>query len=340
MRLNERAYSLVKHLMENHPEEIILHSVTEFAEVIDCGIGLRGGLQLGLDLAEICLAGLAKVSLTSQYHPNFIPVSTDSENTLHPLPTQTNRDSHLSELQIEVRTDFPVKACLASQYAGWQLTSGKYFAMGSGPMRAAYAKEPIFSDIGGETEQPTVVIGILETGKLPPEDLIREMKAKLPASVEKLILLVAPAASIAGTIQVVARCLETALHQLHEKKFPLDTIVSGYGIAPLPPIAKSEIQAIGWTNDAILYGGRVHLWCSADDSLIQKIGPQIVAPSSKDYGKPFVELFKQVNYQFYQIDSALFAPAQVVIHSLSSAKTYSYGHVNLPLLHQSFGGSQ
>ena len=42
---------------------------------------------------------------------------------------------------VQVASDDPVLACMASQYAGWQVSVGKYFAMGSGPMRAAYGKE-------------------------------------------------------------------------------------------------------------------------------------------------------------------------------------------------------
>ena len=37
---------------------------------------------------------------------------------------------------VQVVTDHPVQSCLASQYAGWAISEGKYFAMGSGPMRA------------------------------------------------------------------------------------------------------------------------------------------------------------------------------------------------------------
>ena len=45
-------------------------------------------------------------------------------------------------------------------------------------------------------------------------------------SAENLTLAVAPASSIAGTTQVVARSLETALHKLHELKFDLNQVVS------------------------------------------------------------------------------------------------------------------
>ncbi len=50
---------------------------------------------------------------------------------------------------------------MASQYAGWQISVGKYFAMGSGPMRAAYGKEEIFDHIPGR-ERPAAAVGVFE----------------------------------------------------------------------------------------------------------------------------------------------------------------------------------
>ena len=161
---------------------------------------------------------------------------------------------------IQVFSDDPVRACLASQYAGWQIKTDKYFAMGSGPIRAAYGKEAIFDHLPNGREQPPVAVGVLESRKHPTQEVIAYLVDRLPSSVERITLVVAPASSIAGTIQVVARSLETALHKLHELHFDLSQIVSGYGVAPLPPIASDEIRGIGWTNDAILYGGRVVLW--------------------------------------------------------------------------------
>src|SRR5439155_16234806 len=87
----------------------------------------------------------------------------------------------------------------------------------------------------------------------------------LGLAANKITLLAAPAASLAGNLQVVARSLETALHKLHELKFDLNQVVAGFGSAPLPPVARDELGAIGRTNDAILYGGRVNLWVQAED---------------------------------------------------------------------------
>src|SRR5947208_2723678 len=125
----------------------------------------------------------------------------------------------------------------------------------------------------------------------PTEEVVAHPSGKRGLAPDKLTLLVAPTASLAGTVQVVARSLETALHKLHELKFDLGQVVSGFGTAPLPPPAQDDLAAVGRTNDAILYGGRVHLWVRADDGQLEAVGPQVPASASRDYGLPFAELF-------------------------------------------------
>src|SRR5262245_3351238 len=205
------------------------------ARVIDCGIKSAGTLQAGLGLARVCLADLASVSL--------VPGEVDGKPCPH----------------VQVWSDQPVQACMASQYAGWQLQLGKFFAMGSGPMRATWGKEELFTQIPGR-ERASVAVGVLETRKLPTEEVVTHLCQQLGLEPAALTLLVAPASSMAGTLQVVARSVETALHKLHELKFDLVQVVSAQGWAPLPPVVPDEIGAIGRTNDAILYGGRVVLW--------------------------------------------------------------------------------
>src|SRR3954469_10890892 len=131
---------------------------------------------------------------------------------------------------MQVYSDDPVRACLASQYAGWQISVGKFFAMGSGPMRAHYGKEELFDHIPGRETAP-VAVGVLEGRKLPSDEVIAWLSERLQLPAEKLTLVIAPTASIAGTLQVVARSLETALHKLHELKFDVNQIVSGFGTA-------------------------------------------------------------------------------------------------------------
>ncbi len=310
--LNERALRLADHLAAATAAlRIQAHTTAAGARILDCGIKTPGGLQAGLGLARVCLSGQAEVAL----------VPGEVAGIACPL--------------VQVTSDAPVLACMASQYAGWQISVGKFFAMGSGPMRAAYGKEELFSDIPGN-EQAPVAVGCLETRKLP-DDAVADYIAQalgLPAS--KITLLAAPAASIAGTLQVVARSLETALHKLHELKFDLNQVVSGIGSAPLPPVAKDELGAIGRTNDAILYGGRVVLWVRTTDDQIAQIGPQVPASASSDYGAPFAAIFERYHQDFYKIDPMLFSPAEVVFHNLATGRAWAFGRTLPEVLHRSF----
>src|SRR5439155_5470959 len=131
-------------------------------------------------------------------------------------------------------------------------------------------------------------------------------------------LLVAPCASLAGSVQVVARSLETALHKMHEIGFDLKNVVSGYGIAPLPPIAADEIGAIGRTNDAILYGGLVTVWLRDEDDRLAELGPKIPSSASGDHGAPFAEIFERYGRDFYKIDKQLFSPAVIALVNLKT----------------------
>jgi methenyltetrahydromethanopterin cyclohydrolase len=224
---------------------------------------------------------------------------------------------------------------MASQYAGWQVTVGKFFGMGSGPMRAHYGKEELFDTVPGR-EQAPVAVGVLETRKLPPEEVIHHLSEKLALPATKLTLLAAPAYSMAGNLQVVARSLETALHKLHELKFDLGQVLSGFGTAPLPPVAKDELSAIGRTNDAILYGGRVTIWVRADDEQLAEVGAKVPSTSSPDHGAPFAEIFARYDKDFYKIDPMLFSPAQVIFHNLKSGKSHVFGRLEPEVLRRAF----
>jgi methenyltetrahydromethanopterin cyclohydrolase len=312
--LNERALRLADYMASTASSlRIQVQTTPAGARLLDCGIGTPGGLQAGLALARVCMAGLAEVSL----------VPTEVAGVVLPL--------------VQVHSDQPVLACMAAQYAGWQITVGKYFAMGSGPMRAAYGKEELFEHIPGR-EQPPVAVGALETRKLPDDSVVQYLSQSLKLPPNKLTLLAAPAASMAGNLQVVARALETTLHKLHELKFDLNKIVSGFGSAPLPPVAKDELGAIGRTNDAILYGGRVVLWVQADDAELAEVGPRVPAAASPDYGAPFASIFARYQNDFYKIDPMLFSPAEVVLSNLRTGRAFAFGRPRPEVLYRSFFG--
>jgi len=278
------------------------------ARIIDCGVTVSGSLEAGLLLARLCLADRATVSIQ---------------------PAENGP-------AVQVFSDDPVRACLASQYAGWQVKAGEYFAMGSGPMRAIYGKEAVFDHLPNTRESSTFAVGALETTKAPTEEVIAYLRERLPG-VEQLTLAFAPCESMAGTLQVVARCLETALHKLHTLKFDLSTVLSGYGVAPLAPVAADTVRAIGWTNDAILYGGRAVLWVNGDDDQIAELGPKCPSGMSADYGSPFADIFQRYNGDFYKIDPLLFSPAAVEFRNVRTGRVHAFGRLAPDILQQSFG---
>ncbi|HZN36884.1 MAG TPA: methenyltetrahydromethanopterin cyclohydrolase [Pirellulaceae bacterium] len=307
--LNERAWHLADQFAAD--SEHLRASVSQVAgaRVIDCGVQASGGLEAGRRLAEICLAGLGEVTI--------------EDGTLETGPAVT------------VRTDHPVLACMASQYAGWQITGEKFFGMGSGPMRAAACREPLFEHLGYR-EQAARVVGVLETSKLPTEEVCRKIAEQCGVAPEKLTLLVARTASIAGTVQVVARSVETGLHKLHELGYDLKNIISGFGSAPLPPVAADDLVGIGRTNDAILYGGDVTLWVRDDDARLAQIGPQIPSSASRDYGEPFAAIFQKAGRDFYKIDPLLFSPAAVTLNNLATGKSHRFGQLRPDVLSRSY----
>lgn len=308
MNLNERALRVAERMIADTAGlRITVQQTAAGARVLDCGIKTESGLRAGLELARICLSDLGEVS--------FVP------GEMFP--------------RVQVVTDHPVLACMASQYAGWQLKVGKFFAMGSGPMRAAYGKEELFSHILGR-EQAAVAVGVLETRKLPDDAVVDYLCERLNLAASQLTLLAAPTASHAGNVQVVARSVEMAMHKLHELKFDLTKVSSGHGVAPLPPLAADDLRAMGRVNDAIIYGGRVTLWVRAEDDELAELGPKVPSTSSPDHGALFRELFERSGGDFYKMDAGLFSPAQVTFVNLKSGRTHAFGRTEPDVLRRSF----
>jgi methenyltetrahydromethanopterin cyclohydrolase len=48
--------------------------------------------------------------------------------------------------------------------------------------------------------------------------------------------------------------------------------------------------------------------------------PKVPASASRDYGKPFYEIFERYNKDFYKIDPLLFSPAEVWLTSVASGR--------------------
>jgi methenyltetrahydromethanopterin cyclohydrolase len=278
------------------------------ARVIDAGVDATGGIEAGIALAEICMGGLGNVSCT---------------------PLQIGDQSYAG---LTVWTDHPAVSCMASQYAGWAISVGKFFAMGSGPLRAhARVERELFEKLTYEEETDEGVL-VLETRALPTDEVAAWIAEKARLQPLQLTLLVAPTASLAGGVQISARIIETGLHKIETLGFDVRRVVSAMGTAPLPPVAKNDLKAIGRTNDCILYGGQARYTIRASDTELEKLAEQVPASASRDYGTPFYEIFQRYGGDFYKIDPLLFSPAEVWLTSTESGRTFHAGHLNPEVL--------
>ena len=284
--------------------------------LIDAGSAHRGSIEAGLRIAEICLGGLGRARLTS-----------DAATPRWPWT-------------IVVTSAQPVIACLGSQYAGWSLSHGegaeRFFALGSGPARALAQKETVLTDIGYADVADCATL-VIESARPPPRELVERIAQDCRVSPEALTIIYAPTQSPAGGAQVVARVLEVALHKAHELKFPLERIVDGMGAAPLSPPHPDFVTAMGRTNDAIIYGGRVQLFVTGPAADAKALAEALPSQGSRDFGAPFAEIFKRFKGDFYAIDPTLFSPAQVIVTAIEHGVSFHAGSLHHDLLDASFG---
>lgn len=317
MQLNQRAYALLDSLRDCAEELRITWRTSECGTlIVDFGVEVAGGLLAGCALAEVSLADLGHVSIS-------------------PAPGTGTAGPRVQSV-----SDHPVAACLASQYAGWRVAEGNFFTMLSGPIRAAVAKDPIFEKLKlaglHVPERTDVAVGVIEGRVFPPDSVCVHLAREARVAPDALALVIAPTASLAGSVQVVARSIETALHKMAELGFDLSRVQSGYGIAPLPPVAGGDLAAIGRTNDAILYGGEVTLWMRGGGDQIEQLGPSVPSNSSADFGRPFAELFAAAGNDFCKIDPRLFSPAVVNFIELETGRSWRFGQLRNDVIEHSF----
>jgi len=320
--VNKLTQPLVQELIDNADKlRLGIETLENGCTVIDAGINVPGGLEAGRIITEICMGGMGTVSISQSAYTDNWP------------------------LTVNVHASNPVLACLGSQYAGWSLSHEKYYALGSGPARAMATKqkdgvtvpvEELYKELDYQDASDSTAL-VIENDKIPPVEIIEKIANACGLSANKLTIIVTPTSSIAGAVQVVGRVLEVAMHKAHELHFPLENIIDGSGSAPVCPPHPDFVKAMGRTNDAILFAGQVHLFVKGSDEDAEKLAKELPSSTSKDYGKPFAEIFKACNYDFFKIDGMLFSPASVIVTAVDSGKSFRAGKLDNALLDQSFG---
>ncbi len=316
LSVNALAWKIAEKLLNNQASYgVHAHKSAAGATIIDAGVNAPGGFQAGKILTELCLGGAGKAQLGFKTYGHI------------PFPSVT------------VSTDHPAIAALGSQFAGWRIKEPDgSIAIGSGPARALALKpKDVFEEIGYKDASDKAVL-TLETNVLPSDTLIEKVTAACNIKAENLIVVAAPTASIAGLTQVTGRIVEVGIHKLKTLTLSPKVIRYACGYAPIPPLGKDFEVAMARTNDAILYGGTVY--CTVDyndEAALQKIVEQAPSKNSKDYGKPFLEIFREADRDFYKIDHNLFAPAVLIVNNANTGNVFKAGEINPKVLEESLG---
>ena len=310
--MNERAAGLVDALVADADGlGIEVRTLDSGARLVDCGAQARGGLLAGLGFAAVCMGGLARVD---------------------PVPVTVGERTWPG---IAVATDDPAAACLAAQYAGWKLEHEDFFAMASGPGRALARAEDLFEELSWRENADRAVL-CLETRQDPPAEIVDNVAQRCGVHASAVTFLIAPTASVCGSVQISARVVETALHKLHELGVDPARVRHGWGCCPIAPVAKNDPVAIGRTNDAVLYGGTVHLWVDGADDEVADLAERLPSSASDAFGTPFGELLEAADWNFYEIDPMLFSPAAATLTSTESGRAHHGGGHAPQVLERSF----
>lgn len=303
IRINEKAWELVQRSVRRADElgwKVDHPSGGTWG--IDAGVENRAGIRSGLRLAKISTAGLAKVG------------------------------SHLYDLAgipwnyIEITCDQPYLGCYVSQAAHWQVNVDGAKGMGSGPA----CLKGLASQFGAEglSDPSDCAVLLLETSHFPTERSRRMLAESCGVRPDRFALLAFRTSSLAGSVQVAARSIETALHKLRQVRFDLKRVRSSMGICPAASPTGSDLLSMGKTNDVMLFGSRVWLLVEdVSDAELERLIDQVPASTSPVYGKPFLDILEE-NGGFYNIDPGLFAPAEIICVHAESGKAYSAGKVD------------
>ncbi|MHC1630770.1 MAG: methenyltetrahydromethanopterin cyclohydrolase [Methanotrichaceae archaeon] len=313
--LNELGLEVFEEMLDYSDElQVEVIELENGTIVVDAGVESQGGLGAGIYLSRICMADLADIQ---------------------PVPCEING---IPVPGVQVATDHPAISCMASQCAMWQIKVGNYFAMGSGPARALAKKTKDLYEALDFEEYSDVGILFLESSTLPDEEAANYISEACGINPTDLRLAVAPTDTVAGSVQVSSRVVETGLHKLYTMGFDITTLKSGWGRAPIAPIVGNATMCMGASNDAIIYGGETYYTVDFEplEELVSFL-KSMPSEASRDYGTPFYQTFRVHDFDFFKVDHNVFAPAKVVMNDLKSRRTLVSGRLNPDVLMESFG---
>jgi methenyltetrahydromethanopterin cyclohydrolase len=293
------------------------------ATLVDAGIKAEGGFLAGQIITEICLGGYGNANIFPVQYGDLI------------LPS------------VYVQTDHPALSLLGSQFAGWQIKGENFSAIASGPARALALKPKALYEKLNYKEESEVAILVLETESIPSDAVIQEIATKCRVLPKNLFIVMFSTTSLAGATQVSGRIVETGLHKLERLELNPLIVKHAWGYAPIVPVHPSSGEAMGRSNDAILYGGVTNYTVDYEDEVeLEKIAKQAPSSASKMLQEArqlaaknpkFLDIFKEAGFDFYKVDPNIFAPAVVSLTNKRTGKTFKAGAVDFDVMKSSLG---
>ena len=312
LSINKLAYELVKEFIEL-PElyGVTVEKLPCGTTVIDTGLEAPGGYEAGLLTTRLAMGGAGSATLG---YADFGGLK---------LPT------------VVIATDHPAIALFGAQLAGWRIKPEGYTADTSGPARALALKpKKVFQKIEYKDEADVAVL-LLETEEKPPDSAGTYVAENCGVKPEDVYLVLTSTTSLAGMVQISGRIVETGLFRLDVLGLDLKKVRYAAGYAPVMPVHVDHGIAMGRAEDALTYGGVTNYVVDEEEDVLRELAEKAPSTNCKDYGKTSYEIYKAADFDFTQIDPALFAPAVITMTCAKTGATFTRGEINSDILKKS-----
>jgi methenyltetrahydromethanopterin cyclohydrolase len=315
--INQDAVKIVKEQILPSVEQLNCQRIVlkNGTTVVDMGVHAPGGWLAAKLFIDATIAGLGNVS-----YGRFQLGSID-------LPS------------IDVYIDHPQIASLSSQFSSWPMTRidipGSIRPMGSGPARAIAQIDFAAKAWDYVDAYPETVFG-LQADCLPDEKLADEIAAACRVAPENVYILAAKTGSLAGSIQVCSRTIETSIWRLHVKGFDIRKVICGTGSCPIAPPVKDEFRAMVRVNVAVLYGGTVRYVVDCTDAEIEAVIDTLPTSSARRYGYSFAKMLEEGGRDIFQTDKDIHGVAVFEIMNYATGSVFKSGEIREEYLKELF----
>lgn len=315
--VNQDAVKIVKDKILPYVEQLNCRKsiLKNGAIVVDMGIEAPGGWLAAKLFTEATIAGLGHVD-----YGRFQFGSID-------LPS------------IDVYIDHPQIASLSSQFASWPMAKkdipGSIRPMGSGPARAI-AQNDFFVKLWDYVDVHHEAVFALQANELPDEKLADEVAEACRISPENVYFLACKTGSLAGSIQVCSRTIETTVWRLYNSGFDIKKVISGMGSCPIAPPAKDEFQAMVRVNVAIIYGGLVRYIVDSSDAEIEAVIDKIPSNSAVRFGYSFAKMLEEGGRDIFTTDKDIHSVAVCEIMNYNTGRVFRAGEIREEFLKEIF----